>query len=499
VLGPTWWRRPAGRFPVERDEEHGRPAYRFGPLERRGLVAGWRGGQIASVAGALVVAVFGLRVLPTAAGLAAAVVVVALAVGIATWPVGGRTLEEWAPEAVRYAAAGRTGHRRGPQQAFDTLRLLEASLPGAGSPGEVGVVHDVAARTYTAVVSAAGQGFSLLGRGDQAARVGAWAGVLSSLARQGGLVHRVQWVERSLPDGGTEIRRHYDGRSVLGADAAASRSYAALLDGESLAAHRHEVLLAVTVHGGHSARAIRAAGGGDAGACTVVLRELATLRRRVGEAGVVVGPALDPSSMASAMRRGFDADASVRGSVGSVGARVGRPASSSAPWPMAVEADWGRVRIDGTWHTTYWVAEWPRTDVGPEFLGPLLLASDVRRAVAVVMEPLSPLQAARRAEQARTADIADAELRRRGGFLPTARRRREEEVLAHRETELADGHAPFRFTGYVTVTSEDPGALDDAGTQVEQAAARSGLELRRCYGDQLRGFVCTLPLGRGLA
>jgi hypothetical protein len=311
------------------------------------------------------------------------------------------------------------------------------------------------------------QGFSLLGRGDQAARVGAWTGVLFSLARQGGLVHRVQWVERSLPDAGTEIRRHYDGCSVLGADAAATRSYAALLDGELLAAHRHEVLLAVTVHAGHSGRAIRAAGGGDAGACTVVLRELATFRRRLGEAGVVVGPALDSRSLASALRRGFDVDASVRRSEGPVGARSGRAASGSAPWPMAVEADWGRVRIDGTWHTTYWVAEWPRTDVGPEFLGPLLLSSDVRRSVAVVMEPMSPLQAARRAEQARTADIADAELRRRGGFLPTARRRREEEILAHRETELADGHDPFRFTGYVTVTSEDPGALDDAGTQVE--------------------------------
>ena len=32
----------------------------------------------------------------------------------------------------------------------------------------------------------------------------------------------------------------------------------------------------------------------------------------------------------------------------------------------------GPAPVDGTWHATYWVAEWPRTDVGPDFLGPLL-------------------------------------------------------------------------------------------------------------------------------
>jgi Putative type VII ESX secretion system translocon, EccE len=267
------------------------------------------------------------------------------------------------------------------------------------------------------------------------------------------------------------------------------------LETESLVAQRHEVLLAVSVHAGHAARAVRSAGGGDAGACTVLLREVASLRRRLGEAGIDAGAVLRPAGLARAVRRGFDADVSMRAR----GDAELDAAGPSAPWPLAIASEWGAVRVDGTWHATYWVAEWPRTEVGPDFLGPLLLASDVRRSVSVVMEPMSPLRAARRVEQARTADIADAELRRRGGFLPTARRRREEEVLVHRETELADGHAQFRFTGYVTVTAEDPVALDDACGQVEQAAAQAGLELRRCYGDQARAFTCTLPLGRGLA
>lgn len=165
---------------------------------------------------------------------------------------------------------------------------------------------------------------------------------------------------------------------------------------------------------------------------------------------------------------------------------------------MGMRAEWGRLRADAAWHATFWIAEWPRTDVGADFLAPLLLCAEVRRSVSVVMEPVAPLQAARRIEQARTADIADAELRRRGGFLATARRRREEEVLARREAELADGHAQFHFSGYVSVGAADADALEVACGLVEQAAARSGVELRRCYGDQVNAFMCCLPLGRGL-
>src|SRR5579864_9194967 len=168
------------------------------------------------------------------------------------------------------------------------------------------------------------------------------------------------------------------------------------------------------------------------------------------------------------------------------------------PWPLGVAPEWGRLRVDDTWHAAYWVSEWPRTDVGPDFLGSLLLTAEPGRVVSVVMRPLAPVEAARKSEQARTADIADGELRRRGGFLATARRRREEEVLSRREVELADGHAQFRFAGYVSIGASDPQELDDACGRIEQAAGRAGVELRRCYGEQLDAFMCTLPLCRGL-
>ncbi|MHB8330242.1 MAG: SCO6880 family protein [Acidimicrobiales bacterium] len=457
--------------------------YRFGPLERRGVVAGWRGGQIGVVAGGLVMAVLVLRAGPSALGIALSLAVVTLAVAAATWPLAGRTAEEWAPDAVRHAlSVSRRARRRTPL--FGTVRVMSVEVEDGRTCAAV--VHDVAARTYTAMVRASGSGFVLSGAHDKAGRVGSWATVLSSLARQGSTVHRLQWVTRSAPDDGVEVRRHLDTAGVLDHADPARRSYRALLQAESAVAQAHEVLLAVTVDAGRATRAVRGAGGGHGGACAVLLRDVASLRRLLADAGIDTGEVLGPGAVAGVVRGAFDDPPS------------GPSAGVAWPWPMAVVGEWGRAHVDGTWHATYWIAEWPRHDVGPDFLGPLLLSA-VRRTVSVVMEPMGAIEAARRVEQARTADIADAELRRRGGFLATARRRREEEVLARREVELADGHAQYRFAGYVTVSARDPESLEDACGRTEQAASRSGLELRRCYGDQARAFTCTLPLGRGLS
>jgi len=167
------------------------------------------------------------------------------------------------------------------------------------------------------------------------------------------------------------------------------------------------------------------------------------------------------------------------------------------PWPVGVDDGWARLRTDTTWHATYWIAEWPRCEVGPGFLLPVLLVSGVRKAVSVTMAPLGSLAAVRRAERDRTEGTADAEMRHRHGFAVTARARREQETRQQRETELAEGHAGYRYSGYVTVTESDEGALEHACGRLEQAAALAQLELRRLYGAQEDAYCCTLPTGRG--
>ena len=71
--------------------------------------------------------------------------------------------------------------------------------------------------------------------------------------------------------------------------------------------------------------------------------------------------------------------------------------------------------------------------------------------------------------------------------------------LLRRERELVQGHVEYRFTGYVTVTASSESELEDACSQIEQAAVRSVLEVRRVYGEQDQAFIAgALPLTRGV-
>jgi hypothetical protein len=524
---------------VERDR-HERVQYRFSPLERRGVIAGWRGGQIASVAAGLVIGVLALRSRPSVGGVLVAVACVAGGVALAFWPIRARTGEQWLPLVVRRVVAVGTGGRRqlapgpgsghvanlgadgteagasvtgpgptvgrgtGRRTLFDGVEIVRVpSLPDRWAP-DMGMVVDRSARAAAAVLAVRGHSFALLGHREQDSTIAAWARVLSSMAREGSDVHRLQWIESCLPDDGGAVRRHRADHAVLGQESAAGRSYQALLDESAPATRRHRVLLVLSIHTGRSSRAIRVAGGGTVGTGVVLGREILSLQRSLEVTDVTLDGVLGPGALVRVIREASSRTVDAEG-----GDDMRRPGPAGEPgadphpvpgwpWPMAVEPQWDAIRTDATWHTTYWIAEWPRVDVTPDFLGPLLFLP-LRRTITVTMEPVSPSRAARQVAQARTADIADGELRRRNGFLTTARHTREKESVEERDVELSDGHAQYRFSGYVTVTAESREELTAACAAVEQAAGQSRVELRLLYGEQDVGFTCSLPLGRGLS
>jgi hypothetical protein len=512
-----------------------RVRYRFSPLERRGLIAGWRGGQIASVAVGLVIGVLSIRSRPSVAGVALAGVGLGCGMALAFWPIQGRTGEQWLPLAVRWVWMASTvdPFRHDPTDiqpeparvgvgvglgasrratAFDGLTVVGTPFRSGAerADAELGMTIDRRARTATAVLVVRGHSFALLGPGDQDGRIAAWARVLSSLAREDSDVHRLQWIETCLPDDGSAVRRHVSEHSVLDADSPAARSYRTLVDEAAPVTRRHQVLMAVSIRTARPVRAARSPGGRVEAIGAVLSREMLSLHRALEGADIAVDGALGPGALARVIGEASAALADASEQVdtprrsGGVSAAAGpgrEPAEDRAthwPWPMAVEPAWDAVHIDGTWHATYWIAEWPRVDVTPDFLAPLLF-SPLRRSVSLIMEPMSPSRAARQVAQARTADLADGELRRRGGFLVTARQNREKAGVEERDVELADGHAQFRFSGYVTVTSDTRSELSAARAAVEQAAGQAGIELRLLYGAQDVAFACSLPLGRGLS
>jgi hypothetical protein len=273
------------------------------------------------------------------------------------------------------------------------------------------------------------------------------------------------------------------------------QSYEELVGGAGPVGQHHEVLIVVAVRVRRAERVLRSRegmGGRSAAASTVLRRELRLLQGQLDAAEVAVDGGLTAADLAGAIRAALDPP-NGRLPAGS------KPTTPGSPWPLAVDEGWAAYRSDGAWHATYWIAEWPRIEVGPDFLSPLLLGGVARRTVAVVMAPVGPAEAARRVEAARTADAADEQLRRRAGFLATARHRRQAEGVLRREAELADGHGEFRFSGYVTVTVSERGHLDDACAEIERCGRQANLELRRLYGQQQAAFTWTLPLARGLS
>ncbi|HVL97897.1 MAG TPA: SCO6880 family protein [Egibacteraceae bacterium] len=83
------------------------------------------------------------------------------------------------------------------------------------------------------------------------------------------------------------------------------------------------------------------------------------------------------------------------------------------------------------------------------------------------------------------------------GFGTSARQRRAWHDAAQREEDLVEGRTVYRVVWLVTVTATTPAELETAVGQVEAAARRCSLELRRLSGTQRQGFAFTLPLCRG--
>src|SRR5262245_20328036 len=78
--------------------------YRFGPLERRGVIGSLRPAQVGVIAFCLVVGVILMRALTGGLGLFAAFVLALLAIAFCFWPVEGRSLEEWMPVVYRHVS-----------------------------------------------------------------------------------------------------------------------------------------------------------------------------------------------------------------------------------------------------------------------------------------------------------------------------------------------------------------------------------------------------------
>ena len=381
------------------------------------------------------------------------------------------------------------------------LRILEAPT---GTGRTAAVVYDPLANTYSAVLRVRPPGLALADSDRQDRRVASWGGFLAGLCVEDGAVARVAVTERSLPDDGTALRSWVTEHCVADAPGPAVAALNELMTEAGPSSNHRDTLLTVTIDAGRARTKVKAAGGGQSGACAVLMREITALRPAIEAAELRVVEILAPRDLAEAIRTAYDPH-----SVPALAARRASRSGDEGPvpgvdpavaGPAAADTSWGVYRHDGAVSVTYQVRDWPRSEVHATVLQPLMKPKDrARRSFALICEPLGPRRAERELTRERTKRQTLISLRRRTGRVDSPDEQRELFRSEAQDRARASGHGVLRFTALVTLTVTDAGDLDDACAELEADAAMSRLELRRLWGAQDSGFAAgALPLGQGL-
>lgn len=488
--------------------------YRFGPLDRPGWFLGLGGAQCIALGSG----VFGLGVLLTAGfPVPIAIAPAALAVLLSFTSWRGRPAHEQVPALVSHAAQTAlrrrqwvapvpllTGTPADSRRALALppflagIELLDTGpLSWAPTIDGFGVVRDCRTGDLSATLAVHGGAFAVLERADQERSLNHWGDVLAAFCGERRPVSRIRVTEHAAPSGLAAHERFVADHGVDSPDSSPRRAYDELLVAASPAAVGHQVLVTLTVE----QRRVRARKRPALEAAVDVLgEEMRLLTTRLEAAGLTVEPPMSAAQVAGVVRARLDpiraASAPTRRTslAGLAGLDVARRFG-----PMATENRWADVRVDGSLHRTYWVAEWPRLEVGPSWLEPLLLHSGGVRTFSIHYEPVAPTRSQRRIDRDTTRLAADEEQRSRAGFRIGARHRRAEAAVLERETELVAGYAELEFAGFLTVSAPDQDELERSCAEYEQAAGQAGLELRALDARHDLGLVCALPVSRGLA
>lgn len=464
--------------------------YRFGETIGRGILGQLRLGQaILTVVGA-VWAIAMIDLSPSGSGALAALIGLLGAAAAATLPLAGRTLEQWVPVAVAWTLArgsrlcgtvgpGAAGtlvalpspQTRGarvagpaqpsPPQSLRGVRLVEVPYRGRS----VGVMSERGGRRLTMLLVGRAPGFALADQVEQQQRLAVWGDVLKGACR--GAVRRIQWVERTAPAQGDGLARwlHEQRDPELPLDGPIGRSYLELMDSSAEATREHEIVLAVQID---AARLRKDVPGRREEALIAAAEAIVAGLQR---ARVQIDGAVTAGGIARAFRVSFDPYIQAQLAALRAGGG-GDELSEPAAWPTATREAWGHYVTDAAVHATYEIGGWPRADVGPAFLGPLLGPSEHVRAVAVCFEPLDPMRSLRQAEYEITREETDRQTRRRFGQVETARQRQTSDAARMREVELASGHAEVRLAGFGNLTASDVDELEVACAEVVTQAGR---------------------------
>ncbi|MET3808388.1 hypothetical protein ABIB25_005417 [Nakamurella sp. UYEF19] len=470
---------------------------RFGRRSARGFFMGLTGAQAATVLAAVLVVAVTLAVLGVGAALKV-LLLVSLPLGlVAMLRRDGVPLVEWIPIAwhfVRRRMTEQSGFRA-TAKPRPTASLL---LPGesarlrwmTSSDGSV-VVHDPWTAGYTAVVRVREPAFLLMEAESQDGQISGWGRVLAGLC-QADVIRYAQVLEYCVPDSGDSLRDWWrtHGQPLNGL---AGEHYEELMAVAGPVSSRSESLVAITLDGKKARALIKHAGGGHAGALSILAGQRRIVDGALTGASLAVEGWLTPEELAYELRCAYDP--AIR-PVLDYHPRAGRDLDDAGP--LAIEEHWDYLRSDSGFHSVLWLAEWPRSAVYPTFLAPLILTPGVQRRLTLLYEPIPMRRAMRDIRMAKAELVSDAVTKSKMGQVAAISDAAEMRDVQDREAEMYAGHGDMGYAGLLSVTAPTLDELTVAVGVIRQAAIQAGCEARVLAGQQPQAFIAAaLPLTKG--
>jgi hypothetical protein len=472
---------------------------RFGRRSSRGFAYGMSKTRLATVAVAFLVFAAAM-VTSRGFGVIVTAPVWGSALLVAYVPVQNRKLVDWVPVVGHWWWRTLRGQHRFRARLLKPRPAGTLALPGDAArlraitdeTTGAALIHDPHLGTLTAVLRVSHGAFVLVDPATQAARADGWGRVLGGLATHDRGITRVQVLERAMPDAGVDVAAwwakngHHDGSWMANA-------YTELLAKAAPASERHETMVAITLSMSAVARSIREHGGGLRGAAAVMRQRMASFEAAIRGAELTPTGWLTDTGLAWALRTAYDPQAANALD----GKPVGRQLATAGP--IAMDEEWARLRSDSGWHAALWITEWPRLEVVPGFLWPLVLAPQVRRSLSIVAEPVPTTTALKDVRTDRFDYLSDQVTRDRRGQITDYSTAQELEDVNQRDRELVSGHGDLRYAAFIAVSAPSEDALAAAVNEITNAAIESYCEVRPLWGEQGTGFAAAaLPLGRGI-
>ena len=494
--------------------EEGAPRVRFAARERRGIFLGLTFLQLVVIAAAVAVLLCTLFLDTNAIWVMLPIIVVVVFFALATYrrePV--IVIVAQAARYVLRSLTGQTVFRRdvwfrvaiasldvGHAQVAAVAPVVTSKflLPGALGdvqivqiPGAGGFIYNARGRLASVTVKVGSKAWALRDKGTQEAAYDGFVEWLSSLENLPGL--RESTIRIRVDRASSNELRDYlvvrENEHDPQVTAELREQYWALTQAASKRSMGFTNYITLTFDTAALNAAIRDAGKGLTGLAAVLKERVAGIETsmehaRLTPAGWLTSDELDELNalaadpVAAATRR--EQDSSI----------------VSAPSPvMGIDDSWDTLRVDQSWHQTFWVAEWPRTDVRTGFLEPFLYAGDATRVITLQVRPVPTHKALAQLNRAQSDMETAANIRMKLSSRIPLTHLREEEDLAVREHDLVDGFGDVQYRGFITISAESKDALAKARTDIEQASHPARLMLASMSGQQAAGFVtAALPV-----